>query len=54
MYKGERLLLNHTKKPGFLASEGEEFTLGPETRLGRYELLCNKVSLKCKGERESF
>ena len=29
----ERLLLNHAKTPGFLASGGEEFNLGPETRL---------------------
>ena len=29
----ERLLLKHAKTPGFLASGGEEFNLGPETRL---------------------
>ena len=50
----ERLLLNHEKMPGFLASGGEEFNLGPETRLDRSELLCNKVLLKYKGDRESF
>ena len=50
----ERLLLNHEKTPGFLASRGEEFNLGPETRLDRSELLCNKVLLKYKGDRESF
>ena len=50
----ERLLLNHKKTPGFLASGGEEFNLGPETRLDRSELLCNKVLLKYKGDRESF
>ena len=50
----ERLLLNHTKTPGFLAPGGEEFNLGPETRLDRSELLCNKVLLKYKGDRESF
>ena len=33
--KGERLLLNHTKTPGFLAPGGEEFNPGPETRLDR-------------------
>ena len=49
----ERLLLNHAKTLGFLASR-EEFSLGPETRLDRSELLCNKVLLKYKGERESF
>ena len=50
----ERLLLNHVKTPGFLAPGGEEFNLGPETRLDRSELLCNKVLLKYKGDRESF
>ena len=33
----ERLLLNHEKRQGFLAS-GEEFNPGPETRLDRSEL----------------
>ena len=37
----ERLLLNHEKTPGFLASGGEELNLGPDTRLDRSELLCN-------------
>ena len=50
----ERLLLNHAKMPGFLASRGEEFDPGPEVRLERSELLCNKVLLKYKGDRESF
>ena len=49
----ERLLLNE-KMPGFLASGGEEFKPGPETRLNRSELLCDKVLLKYKGDRESF
>ena len=49
----ERLLLNE-KTPGFLAPRGEEFNPGPEMRLGRSELLCNKVLLKYKGGRESF
>ena len=48
------LLLNHAKMPGFLASRGEEFDPGPEVRLERSELLCNKVLLKYKGDRESF
>ena len=48
----ERLLLNHTKTPGFLAPRGE-FNPGQETRLDRSELLCNKVLLKYKGDRES-
>ena len=48
------LLLNHAKTPGFLAPRGEESNLGPETRLDSSELLCNKVLLKYKGDRESF
>ena len=48
------MLLNHAKTPGFLASRGEEFNLGPETRLDPSELLCNKVLLKYKGDREGF
>ena len=51
---GERLLLNHANTPGFLAPGGEEFNPGPETRLDRSELLCNKVLLKYKRDRESF
>ena len=39
---------------GFLASRGDEFNPEPETRLYRSELLCNKVLLKYKGDRESF
>ena len=42
------------KMPGFMASGGEEFNLGPEMRLDCSELLCNKVLLTYKGERESF
>ena len=49
----ERWLLTHEKTPGFLASGGEEFNPGPETRHDRSELLCNKVLLKYKGDRES-
>ena len=49
----ERLLLNYAKMLGFLASR-EEFNPGPETRLDHSELLCNKVLLKYKGDRESF
>ena len=49
----ERLLLNN-KTPGFLASRGDEFKPGPEMRLDSSELLCNKVLLKYKGDRESF
>ena len=39
--------------PGFLASRGEEFNLGPETRLDHSELLCNQVLLKYKRDREA-
>ena len=49
----ERLLLNHGKMTGFLASRGEEFNPGPETRLDHSELLCNKVLLKYKREKAS-
>ena len=42
------------KMLGFLASRGEEFNLGPVTRLDHSELLCNKVLLKYKRDRESF
>ena len=40
--------------PGFLAPEGEEFNPGPETRLDHSELLCNKVLLQYKRDRESW
>ena len=46
-------LLNHVKTPGFLAPGGE-FNLGPETRLDRSELLCNKVLLKYKDDPEGW
>ena len=49
----ERLLLND-KTLGFLASGGDEFNLGPETKQDCSGLLCNKVLLKYKGDRESF
>ena len=42
------------KTLAFLASRGEEFSPGPETRLDRSELLCDKVLLKYKRDRESF
>jgi len=48
------LLLNHEKMPGFLASGGEEFNPGPEPRLAHSELLCKRVLLKYKRDRESF
>ena len=49
----ERLLLND-KTLGFMASGGDEFNPGPETRLDHSEILCNKVLLKYKGDRENF
>ena len=49
----EKLLLNE-KTQGLLASGGEEFNPGLEMRLDCLELLCNKVLLKYKGDRESF
>ena len=52
-YDNERLSLND-KTLGFLASGGDTFNPGSETRLGRSALLCNKVLLKYKGDRESF
>ena len=39
---------------GFLASGGEEFNLWPVTRLDRSELLCDKVLLKYKRDRQHF
>ena len=53
MHTTERLWLND-KMPAFLASGGDEFNPGPETRLDHSELLCNKVLLKYKGDRERF
>ena len=49
----KRLLLND-KTLGFLASGGDKFNPGPETRLDHSELLCNQVLLKYKGDREGF
>ena len=50
----ERLLLSQEKTPGFLASGGQDFNPGPVMRFDSSELLCNKVLLKYKGDRESF
>ena len=49
-----KIVAEPQKMPGFLASGGEEFNLGPETRLDHSELLCNRVLLKYKRDRESF
>ena len=51
---GSESLFYHARMPGFLALKEKNSNLGPETKLGRYELLCNKVLLKYKGDRESF
>ena len=48
----ERLFVNHDAR--ILVPGGEEFNPGPETRLDRSKLLCTKVLLKYKGDRESF
>ena len=42
------------KMLGFLACRGEEFYPGPVTRIDHSELLCDKVLLKYKRNRESF
>ena len=42
------------KDTEILASGGEKFNPGPEMRLDRSEVLCNKVLLKYKRDRESF
>ena len=39
---------------GFLASGGDKFNPGQETRLDHSELLCNQVLLKYEGDREGF
>ena len=39
---------------GCLASGGEEFNSGPESRLDHSELLCSTVLLKYQRDRESF
>ena len=49
-----KVVAEQWKMPGFLASGGEEFNLGPETRLDHSELLCNRVLLKYKRTREGF
>ena len=47
------MLLTHEKTLEFLASGREEFNPGPETRLGRSELLCNRVLLSIKETEEA-
>ena len=53
-YDFETLLLTHKKMPGFLASRREEFNLGPEMRLDHSELLCSRILLQYKRDRENF
>ena len=47
-------VIREGKDAGILGPRGEEFNPGPETKLDHSELLCNKVLLKNKGDRESF
>ena len=47
-----KVVAEQWKMLGFLASGAEEFTLGPEIRLDRSELLCNKGLLKSKRDRK--
>jgi len=49
----ERLLLNEKRHRDSWPPE-EKNSMGPEMRLDRSELLCSKVFLKYKGDRESF
>ena len=50
----QKVAVEPQKMVGFLASEEEEFNLGPEMRLDRSELLCSGALLKFKRDRESF
>ena len=50
----ERLLLNHERHQDSWPPEEKNSVQGPEMRLDHSELLCNKVLLKYKGDRESF
>ena len=52
--KSWKVVAEPWKMPGFLASRGEDFNLGPVMRLDHAELLCDKVLLKYKRDRESF
>jgi len=49
----ERLLLSHERHRDSCL-RGEKFNPGPEMRLDCSELLCNKVLLKYKRDRERF
>ena len=42
------------QKDAGILGPGGEFNPGPEMKLDHSELLCNKVLLKYKGDRESF
>ena len=54
IYSDNEMFFLNDKRLGFLASGGDKFNPGPEMRLDHSELLCNKVLLKYKGDRESF
>ena len=49
----EKLLLNDKMQDSWPPGEMNSIR-GPETRLDCSEILCNKVLLKYKGDRESF
>ena len=51
--KGWKVVAKPQKMPGFLASRGEEFNPGPVTKLDGSEVLCYKVLLNYKRDRES-
>ena len=51
--KGWKVAAKPQKMPGFLASRGEEFNPGPVTKLDGSEVLCYKVLLNYKRDRES-
>ena len=38
---------------GFVTSRGEDFNLGPETRLDHWSFWCNRILLKYKREKAS-
>ena len=54
LMKGAKVVAEPRKTLGLLASRGEEFSPEPVTRLDHSELLCNKVLLKYKRDREGF
>ena len=49
-----KVVVESREDTGILGPRRRRIQSGPETRLDRSELLCNKVLLKYKGDRESF